>query len=331
MDFKLHDFGFRGVSSVETAGVGGAAHLVSFRGTDTFEGIMVARDYYGEPMAGFSIPAAEHSTITAWGREHEVDAMRNMLEQFPDGTGGRGERQLRHLRGVREDLGADAPRPGAPPRRLRGDPARLGRPASRAGLRHIRASWTSWPRSSATRPTPRATRCSTRTSASSRATRVDFDMLDAILYAMQKAGFSADNIAFGSGGGLLQKLNRDTLKFAFKCAAVVVDGQRAGRLQEPGDRSRQTLEERADETGEVSGPGRARVPHRPAGGARRGPTGRSFPRRYNSSRLDVFGNPGAGKDGIGLPRRAAERKSFEAERRISRTARLGQDSSLRSE
>ena len=48
-------------------GVGGAAHLVSFRGTDTFEGIMVARDYYGEPMAGFSIPAAEHSTITAWG------------------------------------------------------------------------------------------------------------------------------------------------------------------------------------------------------------------------------------------------------------------------
>ena len=49
---------------------------------------------------------------------------------------------------------------------------------------------------------------------------VDFEMLDSILYAMQKAGFSADNIAFGSGGGLLQKLNRDTLKFAFKCAAV---------------------------------------------------------------------------------------------------------------
>src|SRR5262249_30756083 len=25
-------------------------------------------------------------TITAWGREHEVDAYRNMLEQFPSGT-----------------------------------------------------------------------------------------------------------------------------------------------------------------------------------------------------------------------------------------------------
>ena len=41
---------------------------------------------------------------------------------------------------------------------------------------------------------------------------VDFAMLDAILYAMQKAGFSADNIAFGSGGGLLQKLEPRTLR-----------------------------------------------------------------------------------------------------------------------
>jgi nicotinamide phosphoribosyltransferase len=36
-------------------------------------------------MAGFSIPAAEHSTITSWGKEGEVDAFRNMLEQYPEG------------------------------------------------------------------------------------------------------------------------------------------------------------------------------------------------------------------------------------------------------
>src|SRR5208337_1407858 len=41
--------------------------------------------YYHEKMAGFSIPAAEHSTMTSWGRDHEEDAMRNMLEQFPTG------------------------------------------------------------------------------------------------------------------------------------------------------------------------------------------------------------------------------------------------------
>ena len=37
-------------------------------------------------MAGFSIPAAEHSTITSWGRDREIDAYRNMLDQFPNGA-----------------------------------------------------------------------------------------------------------------------------------------------------------------------------------------------------------------------------------------------------
>ena len=36
------------------------------------------------------------------------------------------------------------------------------------------------------------------------------------------AGWSADNIAFGMGGGLLQQCDRDTLKFAMKCSAVGV-------------------------------------------------------------------------------------------------------------
>ena len=68
VDFKLHDFGFRGVSSVESAATGGMAHLINFRGTDTVPGAIYARHYYGEHMAGFSIPAAEHSTITSWDR-----------------------------------------------------------------------------------------------------------------------------------------------------------------------------------------------------------------------------------------------------------------------
>lgn len=68
--FKLHDFGFRGVSSVESAATGGAGHLVNFMGTDTMAGYVCARQYYDEPMAGFSIPAAEHSTITSWVSKH---------------------------------------------------------------------------------------------------------------------------------------------------------------------------------------------------------------------------------------------------------------------
>jgi nicotinamide phosphoribosyltransferase len=83
--FKLHDFGFRGVTCPEQAALGGAAHLVNFQGTDTVAGLLLAREIYDCEMAGFSIPAAEHSTITSWGEQHEVDAMRNMLVQYPTG------------------------------------------------------------------------------------------------------------------------------------------------------------------------------------------------------------------------------------------------------
>ena len=82
IDFKLHDFGARGVSSMESAGIGGAAHLVNFMGTDNITSILYASEYYNAGIAGFSIPAAEHSTITSWGRDNEVKAYDNMLTQF---------------------------------------------------------------------------------------------------------------------------------------------------------------------------------------------------------------------------------------------------------
>ncbi|MGH0188327.1 UNVERIFIED_CONTAM: hypothetical protein FKN15_029023 [Acipenser sinensis] len=60
LEYKLHDFGYRGVSSQESAAVGGAAHLVNFCSTDTVAGLLMAQQYYSCSMAGFSIPAAEH-------------------------------------------------------------------------------------------------------------------------------------------------------------------------------------------------------------------------------------------------------------------------------
>ena len=85
IDFKLHDFGCRGVSSLESAGIGGAAHLVNFLGTDNLPALELLAETYGAECGGFSLPASEHSTITSWGEAHELDAMRNMLAQYPDG------------------------------------------------------------------------------------------------------------------------------------------------------------------------------------------------------------------------------------------------------
>uniref|UniRef100_S4RG59 Nicotinamide phosphoribosyltransferase n=1 Tax=Petromyzon marinus TaxID=7757 RepID=S4RG59_PETMA len=80
------DFYYHRVSRSQTAAIGGAAHLVNFRGSDTMAGVMLLRRYYGCPMAGHSIPAAEHSTVTAWGREREGAAFRHLLQQFPSGA-----------------------------------------------------------------------------------------------------------------------------------------------------------------------------------------------------------------------------------------------------
>ena len=60
IDFKLHDFGYRGVSSEETAAIGAAAHLLNFKGTDTLAGIVLLKDFYHAiEMPGFSIPASD--------------------------------------------------------------------------------------------------------------------------------------------------------------------------------------------------------------------------------------------------------------------------------
>ena len=50
------------------------------------------------------------------------------------------------------------------------------------------------------------------------------DTIDEILTALTDKKWSADNLAFGMGAGLLQKCDRDTYKFAMKCSAIKVDG-----------------------------------------------------------------------------------------------------------
>lgn len=54
-------------------------------------------------------------------------------------------------------------------------------------------------------------------------------MLEKIVEACLKEKFSAQSVAFGMGGGLLQKVNRDTMSFATKLSHIHLQGQPAGR------------------------------------------------------------------------------------------------------
>jgi len=220
LPFKLHDFGARGVSSGESAALGGMAHLVNFAGTDTMEGLLAARRYYGAAMPGFSIPAAEHSTMTSWGRDREEAAYANMLDRFEgDGTlvavvsdsydldnalahiwgGSLKEKVLRH-RGtlvIRPDSGDPVE---TPVRTLKTLWDAFGGTVNGKGFRlldpHVRVI---------------------------QGDGMTLDSIALLTARLIEEGFAIDNIAFGMGGGLLQHANRDTLGFAMKANAMQDD------------------------------------------------------------------------------------------------------------
>lgn len=83
IDFMHHDFGYRGVSSEETARILGTAALsTGFVGTDTMGALVLSEDYYNEPMAGFSVIATEHSVVCSYGpREKEPVAYKTIIDK----------------------------------------------------------------------------------------------------------------------------------------------------------------------------------------------------------------------------------------------------------
>lgn len=229
LDFKLHDFGARGVSSSESAGIGGAAHLVNFKGSDTVVGVRFANHYYNEPMAGFSIPAAEHSTMTAWGREREVEAYRNMIRRYAPGNKLIAVvsdsydlwNALENIWGGAlkdEVVGSGSTivvRPDS------GDPtkvvlktlqildAKFGSTYNQRGfkvLNNVRVI---------------------------QGDGVCEDSIRSILDEATRHNYSATNLCFGMGGALLQKVDRDTQKFAYKLSEVTIDGKAVGVRKNP--------------------------------------------------------------------------------------------------
>lgn len=219
LPFRLHDFGARGVGAQEQAAIGGAAHLVHFMGTDTMAGLLHARRYYGAEMAGFSIPASEHSTMTAWGIEREAEAYSNMIDRFAGGGlfavvsdsydidhavseiwGEQLREKLRASGGtvvIRPDSGDPIETPIHVIRQL---DYHFGSTLNGKGYKVLD-------------PCVRVIQGDGVSSAD----------IGQILGRLEAFGFSAENIAFGMGGGLLQKVNRDSYSFAMKTNALQDD------------------------------------------------------------------------------------------------------------
>jgi nicotinamide phosphoribosyltransferase len=182
--------------------------------------VLAANKFYGAKMAGFSIPAAEHSTITSWGRDRENKAYANMLTQFakPGSLVAVVSDSYDIMNAVNTIWGSELKeqvcnsgatlvvRPDS------GNPLIV--PVDVVEALGNKFGYTV--NSKGYKVLPNCVRVI-------QGDGITIESLPQILDNLLARGFSADNIAFGMGGGLLQQVNRDTLKFAMKCSAVSID------------------------------------------------------------------------------------------------------------
>ncbi|MBO1531313.1 nicotinate phosphoribosyltransferase [Psychrobacter sp. F1192] len=232
LPFKLHDFGARGGSSMETIALGSLANLVNFSGTDSMTALVAASRWYDmdKDMPAFSIPAAEHSTMTAWGRQRETQAYDNMLEQF----GGAGNTvavvsDSYDLWNAIDNIWGDALKNKVETmggtlviRPDSGNPAEVVCEA----LQRLTARFGATTNSKGYKILPDYVRLI-------QGDGINPQSIGKILDTVMAAGFSADNVTFGMGGGLLQQVNRDTMSWAMKASAICIDGEWSDIFKDP--------------------------------------------------------------------------------------------------
>ena len=235
-DFLLHDFGYRGVSSEESAGVGGMAHLLNFLGTDTVPAMVYASRYYGAPLvSAYSVAASEHSIMTSEGVEGEIDRARRIIANHPN--------QIVSLVADSYDyynfVKAMCKEQDLVDRCKVKLVIRPDSPTEKHPLPQDLVAWTL---------NYLANNLRNVSYNSKGRTVLPYGVLwgdgigpegiEKIMRVAIAGGFSPMNLVFGMGGGLLQKLNRDTCRFAFKCSAMKIDGKWKDVQKIPLDRTK---------------------------------------------------------------------------------------------
>lgn len=229
--FKLHDFGYRGASSEETAEIGGAAHLVNFMGSDTIVALDFLAEYYRIPMAGFSIPATEHSIMCQGGEGGELDMMQRFLNTFGKGGGYPAIACVsdtyniwraceQYWGGILKDQVIDL------------DSMLVVRPDSGDPVVVVTQVVETLDRAFGHTVNDKKYKVLNNVRVI-QGDGVNLESITAILEALEVRGWSADNIAFGMGGALLQQVNRDTQKFAIKASSYVINGQQVDYQKNP--------------------------------------------------------------------------------------------------
>lgn len=221
IDFVLNDFGFRGVSSVESAGLGGSAHLLNFKGSDNLAGSVLARKYYNsKKIVGLSVPATEHSICTLLGEEGELDIFKHILDTFPTGTIACVSDSYNIFKACEEYWGEELKK-----QILEREGVLVIRPDSGDPVRTLLEIFNILFRKFGFNINEKGYKVLPPQIRVIQGDGVNYDAIIEMYEAIKQAGISAENLVLGMGGALLQKLDRDTQKFALKCSHAIVNGE----------------------------------------------------------------------------------------------------------
>ena len=249
--FGVCDFGLRGVPNIATGAAGGMAALTSSHCSDNSAAIFAFASDYGTDDSlsdfyeniGSSIPAAEHSTITAHLKSGELDAVRQILTKFPSGPISIVADSYDYIVADSYDYNGFV---GAVCGELKSTIMDRYEAASKDGGAHMVVIR---PDSGDMHENVVFTLKALKDAFGSEQNAMGFHVLHpavriiqgdginmesyaALLDTLHKHSFSVTNLVCGSGGGLLQNCNRDTLRFAIKANLAIIDGTERGLAKE---------------------------------------------------------------------------------------------------
>jgi nicotinic acid phosphoribosyltransferase len=226
IDFKLHDFGFRGCTSLEQSVIGGTSHLLNFLGTDTMSAAYYAQFVLneGKPV-GQSIPATEHSVMTSWRSERE--AIENMIEKYGSGVFACVLDSYDYANCLNNIL------PQVAEKKAKAGGHFVLRPDSGDPVEAVMMGLEAGARAFGSTQNKKGFKVLNNASVI-QGDGINHRALGKILETVVQAGYSAQSVTFGMGAGLLQKVDRDTMSFATKLSFIkYADGREREVMKYP--------------------------------------------------------------------------------------------------
>ena len=242
LDFMLHDFGYRGATSTESSMLSGSAHLLSFSGTATIAALTIPENYYNDSnLYGFSVQATEHSVMTSLGPEGEISQILNVIDNAKDGVLSLVIDSYNYRNFLEESGKSGTELNEAILNFLDGEDNKVVfRPDSGEPVSTTIDCLNLLSEGFGSHLTDKGYKVFDLNIGLLWGDGLNYQKIRDILFAMKSAGWAAQNIIFGMGGGLHTAVNRDTQRNAFKCSAQLRDGVWHDIFKNPLDSSKKS-------------------------------------------------------------------------------------------